>query len=177
MMTQTKTRSLVLAALLAAVTAVLAQISLPIGPVPFTLAVLGAFLTGLLLPPSYAMASIGVYIVLGAIGMPVFAGFSGGPAALVGPTGGYLVGYFLLALLPSVAVQKGASTIGNIVAALLGLLGCYILGTAWFIFLTGNGLIASLGWCVMPFVLPDIAKAVVAVLLAKALRKRIRAVL
>ena len=89
-MTKSKTKDLVLAGLLAAVIAVLAQISLPIGPVPFTLAVLGVFLTGLLLTPGWAMASIAVYLVIGAIGLPVFSGFSGGPAVLVGPTGGYL---------------------------------------------------------------------------------------
>lgn len=171
-MTKSKTKDLVLAGLLAAVIAVLAQISLPIGPVPFTLAVLGVFLTGLLLTPGWAMASISVYLVIGAIGLPVFSGFSGGPAVLVGPTGGYLVGYFFMALLPSLAVKKQLPTWAIAVATLLGLVCCYALGTAWFMFLTGNGLAASLAMCVTPFLIPDFVKVAAAVALSGALRKR-----
>ena len=81
------------AALLAALTAVLAQLQLPIGPVPFNLAVLGAFLAGMLLRPAWAVCSMCVYMALGVIGIPVFAGFLGGPAVLVGKTGGYVLGY------------------------------------------------------------------------------------
>ena len=88
-----KTRELVLASLMTAATAVLAQIMLPIGPVPFNLAVLGAYLAGCLLEPAWALASMAAYLLLGAFGLPVFAGLSGGPAVLAGPTGGYIVGY------------------------------------------------------------------------------------
>ena len=86
------TKDLVLAALFAALTAVLAQIQLPIGPVPFNLAVFGAFLAGMLLAPAWAAASMGVYMLLGAVGIPVFAGFMGGPAVLLSKTGGYVIG-------------------------------------------------------------------------------------
>ncbi|MBP8856252.1 MAG: biotin transporter BioY, partial [Oscillospiraceae bacterium] len=75
----TKTKQLVLSGLLAAFTAVLAQIVLPVGPVPFNLALLGAYLAGMLLPPAAALGSMAVYCVLGAFGVPVFAGFAGGP--------------------------------------------------------------------------------------------------
>ena len=85
------------AALLAALTAVLAQVQLPIGPVPFNLAVLGAFLAGMLLRPAWAACAMGVYMALGLIGIPVFAGFVGGPAVLAGKTGGYVLGYVCIA--------------------------------------------------------------------------------
>ena len=90
------TKDLVLTALFAALTAVLAQIQLPIGPVPFNLAVFGAFLAGMLLEPAWAAASMGVYMLLGAVGIPVFAGFMGGPAVLLGKTGGYVIGYIFI---------------------------------------------------------------------------------
>lgn len=81
------TKDLVLTALFAALTAVLAQIQLPIGPVPFNLAVFGAFLAGMLLEPAWAAASMGVYMLLGVVGIPVFAGFMGGPCGAFGQDG------------------------------------------------------------------------------------------
>ena len=94
-MRQGKTRELTAAAMMTALMAILSQVQLSIGPVPFNLAVLGAYLTGLLLPVPYAAGSVAAYIVLGGFGVPVFAGFSGGPAVLFGPTGGYIFGYLL----------------------------------------------------------------------------------
>ena len=100
------TKDLVLTALFAALTAVLAQIQLPIGPVPFNLAVFGAFLAGMLLEPAWAAASMGVYMLLGAVGIPVFAGFMGGPAVLLGKTGGYVIGYIFIAMATALAVKR-----------------------------------------------------------------------
>lgn len=172
-MTNSKTKDMVLAALLAAVTCVLAQITLPIGPVPFTLAVLGAFLMGQLLSPGWALASILVYIFLGLVGIPAFASFSAGPSVLFGTTGGYIFGYIFMAVLPAFVRSKNLPQWVNFLAMLLGLLLCYALGTIWFMVYTKNPLMASLGWCVFPFVIPDVAKAVCAILLAKALNKRL----
>ena len=95
------------AALLAALTAVLAQVQLPIGPVPFNLAVLGAFLAGMLLRPAWAACAMGVYMSLGLIGIPVFAGFVGGPAVLAGKTGGYVLGYVCIAWCTAMARRFG----------------------------------------------------------------------
>ena len=95
------------AALLAALTAVLAQVQLPIGPVPFNLAVLGAFLAGMLLRPAWAACAMGVYMALGLIGIPVFAGFVGGPAVLAGKTGGYVLGYVCIAWCTAMARRFG----------------------------------------------------------------------
>ncbi len=121
-------------ALFAALTAVLAQIQLPIGPVPFNLAVFGAFLAGMLLEPAWAAASMGVYMLLGAVGIPVFAGFMGGPAVLLGKTGGYVIGYIFIALATALAVKRsgklpviGAANAGG-AARLLRVRHCVVHG-------------------------------------------------
>ena len=156
------TKSLVLTALFAALTAVLAQLQLPLGPVPFNLAVLGAYLAGMMLEPLWAAVSMLVYMLLGLIGVPVFAGFTGGPAILFGKTGGYVLGYLFIALLTSLAVRRGKNVFAAALGMLAGLLVCYALGTAWFMALTGTDLAQSLLWCVWPFVVPDVCKAVCA---------------
>ena len=168
-----KTRSMVGAAILAAITAVLSQIILPIGPVPFNLAVLGAYLTGCLLTPGWALGSIAGYLLMGLVGLPVFAGFSGGPAAFFGPTGGYLAGYLFIAFLTSLGVHRGGKLRWVLPAMLSGLLLCYLLGTGWFILITGRGLVESLMLCVVPFLIPDLCKAAAAILLTRALHMRL----
>ncbi|MEG1744447.1 MAG: biotin transporter BioY [Ruthenibacterium sp.] len=172
-MKQKTTRNLVLCALFAALTAVLAQIQLPIGPVPFNLAVLGAFMAGMLLSPAWAACSMGVYLALGVIGVPVFAGFMGGPAVLFGKTGGYVLGYIAIALCTALALKLTDQAWLIALAMAGGLVICYVLGTAWFMAVTGADLASSLAWCVLPFVLPDLAKVVCAYLLGKLLQVRL----
>lgn len=166
------TRTLVLTALFTALTAVLAQIQLPLGPVPFNLAVFGAYLAGMMLPQLSAAGSMLIYLMLAFIGVPVLAGFTGGPGILFGKTGGYVLGYVLIAFCTAVAAKKG-KTIVTAMGMLLGLFGCYALGTIWFMVITGTGLGQSLAWCVFPFIIPDIGKAVCAYLLGKVLSKRL----
>lgn len=167
------TKDLVLTALFAALTAVLAQIQLPIGPVPFNLAVFGAFLAGMLLEPAWAAASMGVYMLLGAVGIPVFAGFMGGPAVLLGKTGGYVIGYIFIALTTALAVKRSGKLPVIGAAMLAGLLVCYGFGTAWFMAVTGADLVSALGWCVLPFIVPDVCKGVLACVLGRLLAGRL----
>ena len=167
------TKDLVLTALFAALTAVLAQIQLPIGPVPFNLAVFGAFLAGMLLAPAWAAASMGVYMLLGAVGIPVFAGFMGGPAVLLGETGGYVIGYIFIALATALAVKRSGKLPVIGAAMLAGLLVCYGFGTAWFMAVTGADLVSALGWCVLPFIVPDVCKGVLACVLGRLLAGRL----
>ena len=96
-MKKTRTKEFCMAGMLAACTAVLAQIVIPIGPVPFNLAVFGAFLAGMLLSPGMAVLSMATYWLMAAIGLPVMAGLQGGLGAVLSPTGGYMAGYLLLA--------------------------------------------------------------------------------
>ena len=171
-MRNSKTSQMVAAALLAAATAVLAQIILPLGPVPFSLAAFGVFFMGFTLSAKYAAASVCVYLFLGFIGVPVFASFGAGPAVLAGPTGGYVLGYFAMAVLPAFARRHKLPAPLVFLAALAGLCACYAVGTVWYSFLTGQPVAAALGICVFPFILPDIVKAALAMWLAAAVRKR-----
>lgn len=166
------TKSLVLTALFAALTAVLAQIQLPIGPVPFNLAVLGAFLAGMMLEPLWAGASMLVYMLLALIGVPVLAGFAGGPGILFGKTGGYVLGYLFIALLTALAAKSGKAFV-TALGMLAGLAVCYALGTAWFMAVTGTSLAKSLAWCVWPFIVPDVCKGVCAYALGRLVSARL----
>lgn len=164
---------MVLIAMMAAVLAIMAQITIPIGAVPFSMSVFGVFLAGAVLPPLSAAACVGVYLFLGCVGLPVFAQFRAGPQVLFGPTGGFLLGYFALALAVSVAIRLGANMWVQCAAALLGLAVMYMCGTLWFMLLMDAGFAQALAMCVAPFVLFDVVKGAVALLLARALRRRL----
>lgn len=167
-----RTRYVTLASLLAACTAVLAQVVVPLGPVPFNLAVLGAFLAGILLPPTWAGVSMAVYLALGACGVPVFAGFQGGIGVLLGNTGGFALGYLCIAVCTAEGQKQPQRAVRAAFAA-IGLCLCYALGTLWFCLLTGTALQKALWVCVLPFVLPDFAKSFGAAALGKALKRRL----
>lgn len=169
-----KANELTCAGISAALTAVCSWISIPTA-VPFTLQTFAVFLTMGLLGGKLGTLSVGVYLLLGAVGLPVFAGFSGGLGALLGATGGYLLGFLLTAL-----VMWGAERLwGNsapvfLASALLGLALCYLFGSAWFYGVYARsagavGMLTVLGWCVFPFVLPDLAKLVLAFALSRRL--------
>lgn len=160
-------------ALFAAITAVTAPISvpLPFGEVPLSLAMLPILLTGSVLPFWQAIAAIGVYLLLGGVGVPVFAGYKSGFSVLFGPTGGYLLGY-----LPAVAVAslfKG-KFIKVFAGMLLALVPCYLLGSVWLSLVTGMGLSKAVAIGVLPFILPDALKALLAALLAVRLQPLLR---
>ena len=166
------THELIKVAMFASITAVLSQIILPIGPVPYNLGLLGALLAGMLCKPTTSSLSMIAYIFMGAVGLPVFAGFMGGIGVLINSTGGYLLGYVLIAFFTSIARNK--KWFVTILAMTLGLLLCYAFGTVWFMIVSKNTLVASLVYCAIPFVLPDVAKIVCAFLLGKAIDKRLR---
>ena len=172
---QTKTMSqtgwLILSALFAAMTAVCAQVILPIGAVPVSLSLLPVFLCGLILPPRYAVLSMTAYLLLGLCGVPVFSGFEGGPGKLFGVTGGYLMGYLPCVWLASWVVRRhGKQWKSMTLGMTAGLLACYALGTVWFMVTKHTGLWASLSICVLPFLPFDAGKIVLALAIRKALR-------
>lgn len=173
---KTKTHTLVMTALMAALLAVLSPFTIPIGPIPFSLALFAVFLTGAMLPPMPALAAVGVYVLLGVVGLPVFSGFGAGPGVLLGPTGGYLAGYFLIALGTSLGRAHFQNYAVQLGLALAGMLGCYLLGTLWFMAVTGSSFLRGLAVCVAPFALPDCAKAALALGLARLLDKRLKGV-
>ena len=169
------TRRLVFCALFTALIAIFSQLQLPVGPVPVSLATLGVMLCGLLLGWRYGALAVGAYILLGAVGVPVFAGFQGGAGRLLGPTGGYIVGYLFYALLAGLNLPRLQERFwGRCVLLLLGTAVCYGLGTAWFVKTSGRTLAESLSLCVLPFLPGDAAKIALAAFLTPRLRKALK---
>lgn len=175
-----KTTDLALCALFAALIAVCAWISIP-ATVPFTLQTFAVFAALGLLGGKRGTVSIAVYLLLGAVGVPVFSGFQGGVGALLGTTGGYLLGFLLAALIVwGMEARFGDKTGVFILAAVLGMIICYAFGTAWFLVVYARtkgavSLATVLGWCVVPFLLPDAAKIALAVLLRGRLKRHVPA--
>jgi biotin transport system substrate-specific component len=162
-----KTKDIVLCGLFAALTAILSQLAIPIGPVPINLATFSVLLAGALLPFPLGGVSMLAYIALGAFGLPVFSMMRGGLAIVAGPTGGYIVGYAVCALLTGLLSRKPATGWGPLLLAMLaGYLALMMLGTAWFMFLTHSGLAAALAACVLPFLPGDTAKLAAAAVVA-----------
>ena len=172
--THSKTYDLVYIALFAVLIAICAWISVPT-TVPFTLQTFGIFLTVGLLGGKRGSMAVLVYILLGAAGIPVFSGFTGGIGRLLGNTGGYIVG-FLASALVMWALEKvmGRKTWALAVQMVLGLIACYAIGTVWFMVVYSGtsgtvGLMTVLGWCVIPFIIPDLIKIALALVLTKRL--------
>ena len=145
-------------ALMAAFTAVAAQITIPLEPVPFTLQVPAVVLTGLLLGPRYGALAMGIYVLVGAVGIPVFAGFRGGLGILFGDTGGYLISYPLAAALAGMAAgtiataSRRSGLVVGIIWGVAALAVIYAVGATWLAVLTGLSPAAAEAAGVLPFV-------------------------
>ena len=173
---RSKTYDIVYIAVFAVNMAICSWISIP-ATVPFTLQTFGVFIAAGVLGGKRGTLSVLVFILLGAVGIPVFANFSGGIGVLAGPTGGYIIG-FLFSALVMWAMEKlpGKKSIMQIVSMVVGLVVCYAFGTAWFMVVYGKangpvGLVTALGWCVFPFIIPDLIKIALAYVLSRKLRK------
>ena len=168
------TYQMAVTALMAAVICVLGPLTVPIGAVPISLANFVICLTAWLLGPKFGTLSVAVYLCIGLIGVPVFSGYGAGLAKIAGPTGGYLVGYLMLALIGGLFIEKSN---GNPVVSGIGLVlgdaACYVLGTAWFVFQMQCELGYALSVCVYPFIALDLAKIVVSCVVGALLRKRL----
>ncbi len=177
---KTKTQYLILTAMMTAFTAICAVISvpLPFSPVPVSLATLAVLICGGLLGPKYGSLSQIIYLLLGAVGVPIFHSFTGGMGILLGPTGGFLFGYIFMAftfgLLTDIILKN--KRIGDIkstalvfFAAVQATITCYIPGLLWFMVVTGSGIGAAASMAVLPFIPVDLFKCIVAALLVKRL--------
>lgn len=162
-------------ALMTAVLCILAPISIPvfISPVPISLGVLAIYLTAYVLSPLDATISVIIFILLGTFGLPVFSGYSGGLSKLVGPTGGYIIGFLFTVYISSLFIHMKKGIIFDVIGMITGLAICYILGTIWFSYQQGKGFIASLLLCVVPFLIGDAIKIIVAVILGTQINKRL----
>ncbi|MBR1585604.1 MAG: biotin transporter BioY [Clostridia bacterium] len=149
-------------------------ISIP-ASVPFTMQTFAVFLVLSLLGGKRGTVSVLLYILLGAVGIPVFAGFSSGVGILLGSTGGYIVGFLLMGLAYWLLTRcLGTGWRAEALAMIVGLALCYALGTAWFmvVYARANGpvaLTAVLSWCVFPFIVPDLVKLGLALVLSRRL--------
>ena len=164
-----RTRDLAHVALMAVLIALCSWISIPT-TVPFTMQTFAVFCALELLGGARGTAAVAVYLLLGSVGAPVFAGFTGGLGILFGTTGGYLLGFLLMGPVYWLFERLGRSLPLRVAALTLGLLLCYAFGTLWFTAVysrTGGAISAAtaLGWCVLPFLLPDGLKLVLALLL------------
>ena len=174
--TTTRSKIYILAtiAVMTALMCILAPFSIPVGPVPISLATLIIYLSVYILGWKMATASVAVYLLIGMVGLPVFSGFSGGLAKLSGPTGGYLIGYIPMAIVAGMVIDH----VKNRFAHFAGLVGAtallYAFGTAWFCLVTGSTLPVALSLCVIPFVPGDLMKIVIAIILGTVLRSRIK---
>lgn len=162
-----------------------AWISLPVGEVPFTLQTFAVAAVGGLLGLKRGMAAVAVYLLMGLAGIPVFAGFKAGVPALMGATGGYILGFAFAALFPALCKplpvgNSWARTLLFFAAMLLGLFVCYFFGTAWFLTVYNRGaadpigVAAALYLCVIPYIAPDLIKLSLAAFLTVKLERYVR---
>ncbi|MBH1940995.1 biotin transporter BioY [Mobilitalea sibirica] len=167
------TKKIIIAGMFTAIIVVLAQITIPTTPVPFTLSLLAIFLTGALLSPRLALLSVAAYILLGIFGLPVFANSRGGVSVLFDKTGGYIMAYPLMAFVTSLFYHfiRRFKTVALVVGMFFSLILCYGIGTLWFSHVTGIDFFHALTLCVYPFVFFDVIKIVLATSFSMILRK------
>ncbi len=180
-MTSTRqyTTELVYIAIFAVLIAICSWISIPT-TVPFTMQTFAVFLTLLLLGGKRGTLAVTVYLLLGAVGAPVFAGFTGGFGILLGTTGGYLIGFLATTLLYWLVIKNPTEQrLLTIIVLVAGLFVCYAIGTFWFITVYAAnvgeiGIATALSWCVIPYIIPDLIKLALAFKLAERLRRHVQ---
>lgn len=174
------TADMVLIALFAVLIAICAWISIP-ATVPFTLQTFAVLCAMGLLGGKRSTVAILLYLLMGAVGLPVFSNFGGGLGKLLGVTGGYLVGFLAATLVYWLFTKlAGEKYWARLCGMVLGLLVCYAFGTAWFMvaYAPATGpvsLAAALGMCVLPFLIPEAIKVTLAAFIVKVLPARVKA--
>ncbi|MFX0547696.1 biotin transporter BioY [Hathewaya histolytica] len=166
-------RDITLCALFAAIIAVLAQISIPIKPVSFTFQIFGVALAGIILGPKKGFISVMVYILLGSIGVPVFAGMNGGIQVLVGPTGGFLIGFPFMALIVGYFSERNGKVSYIFLGAIIGLVLTYLIGSMQLAFVAKMSFWKALWVGVIPFVILDLFKIAIVVFIGCNIRKKL----
>ncbi len=178
-MTETRkfnTKTLTLIGVMTAVICIMGPLSiqLPISPVPISLGTLAIYFVIYVLGMKKGTISCCIYLLIGFIGIPVFTGFTSGPAKLLGPTGGYLVGYIFMALICGFVVDKTNNIFACFSGILLGTAVLYLFGTVWLAYQADMTFMAALAAGVLPFILGDLAKIVIAMIVGGQIKKRLR---
>ena len=169
-----KSRDIALMGMLLGIMVISTWISIPM-TVPFTLQTFAIFLTILLMGTWRGFFVVLAYIVLGLIGLPVFSGFKSGFAAIAGPTGGYILGFLLTAIVTGKLLEfLPDKKIYRYLSMFIGLVVCYSFGTFWFVNMytkSAMNFLRALSLCVIPFIIPDVLKILLADYIAKLLKK------
>lgn len=161
-------------AVMAAVICILGPLSIPIGPVPISFTNLAIFISLYTLGIKKGTMSYIIYMFIGFAGVPVFSGFSSGPSKLLGPTGGYLIGFILMALIAGFFIDKYFDKLYLCFAGMvLGDIVCYIVGTAWLAYQANMSLNAALAVGVIPFIPGDLVKILISAWIGPKIRKRL----
>lgn len=176
--TSHRTKELVYTAIFAVLIAVCSWVAIP-STVPFTMQTFGVFLALMLLGGRCGTQAVLVYLLLGAVGVPVFAEFTGGLGILFGSTGGYLVGFLAMTCLYWLVMKHPKDhPVLEVVTLVVGLALCYAFGTIWFVQVySANvgeiGYGTALGWCVIPYIVPDLVKLGLALALRRRLQRHV----
>ena len=169
------TKELTQVALGAAFLTVCAWIAIPLGEVPITMQTFALFIISGLLGTKCGVITLTIYLLMGMVGLPVFAGMTGGPGRIIGPTGGYLLGFYLTVLtISTMTKQFGRKPAILGIVAFFGMVLCYAFGTIWFCAvyaggISNTGIAAALIKCVVPYLIPDFIKLIIATWIVKRL--------
>lgn len=157
-----------------AVICILAPFSLPIGPVPISFTNLAIYVALYVLGMKRGTVSYLIYLLIGLVGVPVFSGFTGGPQKLFGPTGGYLIGFIPMAVIAGVVIDKCMKKwYFCLLAMIAGTWVCYLIGTAWLAFQANMTFKAALAAGVIPFIVEDLIKMILALLIGPQIHKQL----
>lgn len=165
-----KVQNLTFMALMAGILCIVGPVVIPIGMVPMSFANMAIYLTILLLDKKRVSISVAIYLLIGFVGMPVFAGFTGGVGKLFGPTGGYLIGYLVLSWVGGSILERIKRPIPALV---IGTTGMYVVGTLWLMGQSKLDFFTAFTVGCLPFIAFDFLKILGAVFLGKAIKKRI----
>lgn len=169
-----KTKDLVICSLFAAITVILAQISIPFpGGVPLTMQTLAVSLCGIILGAKRGFISQCIYVLLGAIGLPVFASFSGGAQIIFGPTGGFILSFPIMAYIIGFICERSDNKALIIFSMILGSIVNYFIGTVHFVLITKMTMLEAFLVCVAPFIVTGLIKSLIAALVGIRLKKNI----
>lgn len=164
-----------LCALFAALSAVLSQISIPVEPVPINLTHVSIFIAAGLLGAKNGAVSQIIFVLIGAVGIPVFSGFSGGIGIILGPTGGFIIGYIGCTFVTGLIVDRFGKSIKVLIPAMYaGWVVTYVFGIIWYVYITQSSFIAALLICVVPFIAGDIPKTILSAILVNRLNPILR---
>lgn len=176
-MNNSKTKSMIKIALMTAIMCIISPFSvpLPFTPIPISLANLIIYISCCILGSKKGTISVILYLFMGSIGLPIFSGFSGGISKLVGPTGGYLLGFLFCAIFTGIFVENFEEKIYMYpVGMIIGTIICYVFGTAWLAFQLKLGFVEAMFMGVIPYLIGDALKIVASTLLGYTLRNRLR---